>query len=241
MNSQNTSLNYHYRKLDIYIRVFILNYGDLSHLDSTVVKLKDNDLILGDLLNLKAKSLKDGYLDLSNLKLVLASMSFKRLKAIFRKVLLELLKKDNRIRINAKLISKIKSQLSESEYQAIFSVSEYPVKLSEEDSIKSYSSDISNQQSLLKSETNIKTKISELLAEYSISQIVSGLMAVYFDNLHESLGYQIDKRFHVNQYRNVYKNYIDKSALDNLVDSIVLKVMPITSQIIEQFKNKENN
>lgn len=213
MTSQKNFLFEHYRKLDIYSRVFILNYGDLSDLESNVVRLKGDDLVMGSLLSVTTENIKDGYLDLSDMRLVLASLSLKRLNAIFKVVLLELLSQDGRIKINAKLINLLKTQLIENELHKV-----------------------------LHSHHHIsKNKIGELLLEYSVNDAINGLIAFYFQDLHKSLNKQIEKRFKLSNYSKMFKSHLNRVELDKIVYATISRVLPITSSILSNLRGHEKN
>jgi len=101
-----------YRKLELYSRIYWLNYYDTAILDQPfMVKVKP------DLGNRKLNLYP--YFDLKDIKLILACQSKRRLDYLFRAVLIDILAKDKSLVLDGKLLGGLVKQLNPLEINSI--------------------------------------------------------------------------------------------------------------------------
>lgn len=196
-----------YRKLEIYTRVFILNFGNLSLLNKSILRLRESSPPVSEFTNINRTSLQGAYLNLSDCKLLLASFSLNKLNSLFKAVVINLLSMDNRIRINAKLITKLKAELSSDELNLLLGTAVYEAK----------------------------SRLSEALVLYSFTELIEGIMAIYFKDLSLKLERQVEERFKLSYWQNKFEIYLEQSKLDELVNVLFSQKFPQTSLVIQQF------
>lgn len=191
-----------YRKLELVSRIYILNYGDVTYLDRAF-SFKEFSLNKKDrLFNI---SNNEVYLDTTNIKLILASLSKNMLNKLFRVVYINLLLQDSSIRVNGKVLAKLSKDLSHDELTRI----------------------IDNK---LHGDKNLIP-----LTIYGINDIISNLQLYYFKNVDRLLYKKICKRFDFENINSEISDIVQSLISDEDVLSAIPTALPNTALVINHY------
>lgn len=189
-----------YRRLDILSRIYILNYLDITLLDS------DNCILALTTAKRVIKPRATEYTELTDVRLILASLSMSKVNLIFRWVYLSLLCGDKQVKMNGKLLSILSKYLSNTEMDYVIN-----------DSAPTYLSGKS------------------LISEHNIADIIDHLKWDYFKKMDGNLKARIKQRFKPKSLNMNLAELIEDIGIDNRVELTVQKFLPALKEVINNY------
>lgn len=192
-----------YHKLDILNRIFVLNYLDQELLER-------QSLIRN--INFEHAELQQNaspYFNLSDIKLILASLSTIKISKLFRHILLYIISQDKSIALDGSILTKLHNYFSTKELDYLFDCFQ---------------------------KNKINRDIRPILAKFQIDDIISHLKHIYFFELKKHLSLQIGRKFILNQSKNTeLLAALAVFDLDAIVKEQLGNILKSTNQVIQSF------